>query len=238
MGDFTHWQGYIGTWNTGPQPSAITPNRHTFMDAAALMQSGQFYDEHCPLVPKVPNGYAYSAKLGNSNTNAELEALEYTMRVDSNNSLLIVHFAWIMENSNHSLEQQPHFMMQIRDSLGRPISGLPCGTVNFTAGKTNIPLTCTGSLEARDWTTVGFSLEPLIGQPIRIYFETRDCSQGEHFGYAYVVAECKPMKIDLAFCTGQNVARMAAPDGFAKYTWRRSNDPNWTFSGNGNALQN
>ena len=231
MGNFTYWQGYTGTWNTGPQPSAITGNRHEIMDAAYLQTLNQFYDGACPKIPKVPTGFNYSAKLGNTSTSAELEALEYVMTVDSSNSLLVLHFAWVMENPNHPPNQQPMFTMEIRDSLGRPIPGLPCGTVNFVSGNTNIALACVGSVEARDWTTVGFSLEPLMGRTIKIYYETRDCSATAHYGYAYLVAECRPMRIDLAFCTGMNVARMTAPDGFVRYTWKRSRDPNWIITG-------
>ena len=61
-GNFTNWQGYTGTTNS-VSPSAITPGRHTIMNAAQLMETGEFYDEHCPLISKVPPGFAYSARL-------------------------------------------------------------------------------------------------------------------------------------------------------------------------------
>ena len=232
-GDFTNWQAYKGDWNGGSynvSPCLPDSGRHTIMDAAALTLAGQLYDERCSPIPKVPNGFQYAAKLGNANIGGQMEALEYTMTVDSSNSLLMVHFAWVMENPNHSPNEQPQFTMQIRDSLGRPISALPCGNVNFIAGNTTIPLACTGNSEARNWTTIGYSLELLIGQKIKIYFETRDCSQGDHFGYAYIVAECRPMRTDLAVCSGQSIARMTAPDGFAGYTWVRSSSPSWVNS--------
>ena len=228
-GNFTNWQVYKGDWN-GVSPCLPDSGRHTIMDAAALTLAWQLYDERCSPIPKVPNGFQYAAKLGNANTGGQVEALEYTMTVDSSNSLLIVHFALVMANPNHSPNEQPQFNIIIKDSLGKPISALPCGTVNFIAGSINIPSACTGSLEAFNWKTVSYNLETLIGQTIKIYFETRDCSLGCHFVYAYIVAECRPATIDLTFCTGESVARMAAPDGFAGYTWVRSRNPSWVNS--------
>jgi len=227
MANFTNWQAYIGNWNTVFTINTSQPinDRHTIMNAQQLILTNNFYDEYCPHIPKVPAGFAYSAKLGNANAGAEMEALEYTLRVDSNNSLLILHFAFVLQNPGHSITEQPRFTMTLKDSLGRPL-GLPCSDVNFPAVSDDPSLACnvTGSsgFVARNWTTVGFSLEALMGRTIKIYFETRDCALGCHFGYAYLAAECRPMKIDLQFCSGQTAARMTAPQGFTYYKWTRS----------------
>jgi gliding motility-associated-like protein len=239
--NFNYWQAYVGSCGSGIKidPSAATPGRHTIMDAAQLMMTGQMQDENCIVIPKVPTGFNYSARLGNSVTGAEMEALEYTMTVDSTNSLLILHFAWAMEDPSHEPADQPQFTMTIRDSLGRTMTNLPCGYVNFIADQNLEGLKCqTSSFLARDWTTVGFSLEGLMGQTIKIYFETRDCTQSGHYGYAYIVGECRPMAIDLMYCEGQAAARMRAPDGFVWYKWTRSRQPNWKREGAGRQFQN
>ncbi len=81
MGDFTNWQCYSGSIN-GTGVGGKTPpidGRHTIMDAVQLIQTGQLYDELCPKIKKVPDGFAYSAKIGNDATGAEIDAIEYTL---------------------------------------------------------------------------------------------------------------------------------------------------------------
>ncbi|MDR0603737.1 MAG: gliding motility-associated C-terminal domain-containing protein [Bacteroidales bacterium] len=243
MANFTYWQAYIGSCSSGIRidPSSPTAGRHSIMDARQLIMTNQIQDERCVSIPKVPTGFNYSTKLGNEVTGAEMEALEYTMTIDSTNSLLILHFAWAMEDPSHDASEQPQFSMTIKDSTGReiPSSILPCGNVNFTASQELTDLACkTTTFLARNWTTVGFSLEPMIGQKIKIYFETRDCTLSGHFGYAYIVGECRPMTIDLMYCDGQPAARMRAPDGFVWYKWTRSSNPSWIIEGNGRQHQN
>jgi hypothetical protein len=243
MGTFMNWQGYMGTCNNGVNinPSAITPGRHTIMDGFQLLKAGQLYDENCTRIKKVPDGFAYAAKIGNETGGAEMEALEYTMRIDSNNSLLLLHYAWLMENPGHNAEEQPRFTMIIKDSAGNNISDtiLPCAFVDFIASADLSRLVCTGSVIAQDWTTVGYSLEHLMGRTIKIYFETRDCAQSCHYSYAYIVAECRSMSIDLLFCDGQTTARFRALEGFKTYTWTRSiGKPSLIISGEGRSYQN
>ncbi|MDR2407288.1 MAG: gliding motility-associated C-terminal domain-containing protein [Bacteroidales bacterium] len=243
MANFTYWQAYLGSCSGGIRIdlSSPTAGRHTIIDAQQIMMTGQMQDERCMAIPKVPTGFNYSAKLGNEITGAEMEALEYTMTIDSTNSLLILHFAWAMEDPNHDASEQPQFTMTIKDSSGRaiPSSILPCGNVNFRASQILTDLVCkTSNFLARNWTTVGFSLESLIGQKIKIYFETRDCTLSGHFGYAYIVGECRPMSIELMYCEGQSAARMRAPDGFVWYKWTRSSQPSWIIEGSGHQFQN
>jgi gliding motility-associated-like protein len=239
MADFTYWQPYTGTWSWSSwsgetvniSTSLPTIDRHTIIDAGTLTALNMM-DNRCLSIPKVPPGFDYSAKLGNSSVNSQMEALEYTMTVDSTNSLLILHFAWIMEDPGHWPEEQPRFSMKIRDTLGNLLTGVGCVDVNFIAAQNLSNLACkTPSLVARNWTTVGFSLEAMIGQTIKIYFETRDCSQGGHYGYAYMVGECRPMAIGVMYCDGQDTAYLSAPDGFVKYKWTRTSNPGWEIEG-------
>jgi PKD repeat protein len=190
MGDFTNWQAYSGTCDNGIHinPSPVISGRHSIMDAQQLLPHNQLYDERCPTIRKVPAGFNYSVKLGNENAGAEMEALEYMMTVDSTNSLLIVHFAWVMGGASHAPSQQPSFSITIKDSNGIPLSNLfPCNNVIEGEG-----LVCkTSTFLARNWVSANYDLELFIGQTIKVYIETRDCALGEHAGYAYIVAECK-----------------------------------------------
>ncbi|MDR2407458.1 MAG: hypothetical protein LBE13_05025, partial [Bacteroidales bacterium] len=243
MGNFTNWSPYTGTCtstSTNIKPSAVVAERHTIMNAAQLMVTTKMKDEKCDSINKVPSGFNYSARLGNSNTGSQMEALEYTMTIDSTNSLLILHFAWVMQDPSHPSNQQPRFTMTIKDSTGKAMTGMgSCSNVNFIASQNLSNLVCkTNTLVARNWTTVGFSLEPWMGQKIKIYFETRDCTQGAHYGYAYMVGECRPMSIDIMFCEDQDTAYLSAPDGFINYKWQRSSQPEWKKEGSKELCQN
>jgi len=238
-GNFTNWQAYIGNWNTVFTINTSQPinDRHTIMDAQQLTLDRRLFDEKCSLIAKVPPGFAYSAKLGNASTGAELEALEYTLTIDSTNALLILHFAWVMQDPAHDASDQPQFSMRIKDMQDN-ILNFPCGNVNFVASQNLTNLICkTSSLVARDWTTVGFNLSSLIGQTVKIYFETRDCKRTGHYGYAYLVGECRPFSLDLVFCDGSTEANLEAPVGFIHYKWTRSSNPLWIEQGNGKTHQ-
>ncbi|MBQ2488484.1 MAG: T9SS type A sorting domain-containing protein [Bacteroidales bacterium] len=67
-------------------------------------------------------------------------------------------------------------------------------------------------------------LRPYIGQKLELIFFASDCGQSTtgHFGYAYVVAECRPAKIDVQYCSSDKIARLSAPDGFVSYVWTDS----------------
>jgi gliding motility-associated-like protein len=159
------------------------------------------------------------------------------MTIDSSNALLILHFAWVMQDPNHGQPDQPQFSMRIKDMQDN-IMNFPCGNVNFVASQKLTNLVCkTPTLVARDWTTVGFNLSSLMGQTIKIYFETRDCKLKGHYGYAYLVGECRPFAIDLVFCEGNTEANLEAPVGFIHYKWTRSSNPLWLEQGSGKTHQ-
>ena len=69
------------------------------------------------------------------------------------------------------------------------------------------------------WKTVGVNLSSLIGQTVTIDFTTRDCSLGQHYGYAYLVAECMPLYINMDYCQGSSQIQLTAPNGFQTYNW-------------------
>ncbi|MCL2131579.1 MAG: T9SS type A sorting domain-containing protein [Lentimicrobiaceae bacterium] len=229
-GTLANWQCYSGSCAYGSNsinPTAAIPGRHTIMDADALQKTGQFYDEECPMLPKVPDGFNFSCKIGNSGTGSEVDAIEYEMVVDSNNSLLMLYFAFVLQKAGHGQNDQPQFSMTIKDSLGNPLNDFPCGIIDFNLERIQLPSVCSALADVSPWVNTAISLESLIGQRIKIYLEVRDCTDGNHFGYAYVVADCRPMRIDLAYCNGDGIARMVAPEGFVSYEWTRSSHTSW-----------
>lgn len=230
-GNLTDWQCYVGGCSSGNYYKTLsTPiqGRHTVLEITSLMLSNNLYDEHCNAIKKIPDGYSYSLKLGNDQCGAETEAVSYRMTVDSSNSLLILSFAYVMQETHVSADM-PIFTMNIYDTNWN-ILNVPCCNNNFVTAQGLSELACSDSIVARNWTTIGFSLESLIGQTIIIFFETRDCTQGGHYGYAYLACACQPMSISFTYNANSDVARLRAPDGFNTYQWKRSSQPNWSVS--------
>ena len=241
FGTMHYWQCYSGSCANGKDtvnPCLQIPGRHTIMSGDMLPISN-LYDEKCSAIERIPRGYSFSARLGNAVAEAKIDALEYTMIIDSNNSLLLVHFAWVMQkDSGSNFNEQPQFNIQIKDSAGNLVN-IPCVNLNCMAHDSMQDLQCNSNgLLAHNWTTVGFNLEQFTGQTIKIYFETRDGTRENQFGYAYIVAECKPMTIDLIYCSGDETALLRAPIGFESYRWTRSGNTNWTDTVQQIALQN
>ena len=207
------------TW-TG---SVAVAGRHT------IMTDIYGYDQHtCNGNPNdqlslVPDGFTQSARIGNDYTMYEADAIIYQLVVDTNSALLLLHFSVVFNDPSHPQEAQPCFELRIQDANGNLLN-VPCNRY-FVICDAGIPgfIDCSSQLRWRDWTTVGVSLFPLIGQTVYIVIATADCGYGGHYGYGYAVGECRPMKVDIQFCEGATVARLEAPEGFVSYVWRGPN---------------
>lgn len=213
MNNFTNWTGRTGSCCPINIPTVgIVAGRHTIMTGAGTdINTGNNLPIVCP-------GYAFSARLGNQNTGAQAEGLSYTINVatDSSNALFLYNYAVVMQDPGHTPAQQPRFELQVRDAFGNII---PC-TSYLVSAAANIPgFQSAGSVRWKPWESVGVDLSPYIGQQVTIEMRTGDCSQSGHYGYAYIVAECRPMKLNVTYCYGTNTAVITAPPGFASYQW-------------------
>src|SRR4051812_10857146 len=83
-GDFSHWDCFVGLTDTIDgknrmtlNPSPPVSNRHEIISAATSPANDPYggFPKLCPY------GGKYSVKLGNTNTNAEAEAISYTFVV-------------------------------------------------------------------------------------------------------------------------------------------------------------
>jgi PKD repeat protein len=218
-GSFTsQWQGWTGTCCPINTPTlGILMGRHT------ILPSPQGIDPNTcgglDISPAFTGGYV--CRLGNMQTGAQAERLEYSLTVDASNALFIYRYAVVLQDQGHIPAQQPRFEISVLDSVGNLIDP-NCGYYSVTAAA-NIPgfNTCALATPVRwkDWTTVGINLAPYIGQTIRLQFQTGDCSQSGHYGYAYLDCYCMPMAIQTEFCVGSTQVTLTAPPGFTSYQW-------------------
>jgi len=217
-GTLTGWQGQIGNCcPIGTSPSGIVNGRHTIMTGTGTDP------KTCDVVRVVAPGGLYSARVGNDNSNSEAETLSYTITVTPSSSLFIYKYAVVLEDPGHDPIDQPRFQVRVLNGAGQLIDPT-CGqyvvvaAVGLAGFQTCQPNTGGDAVRFRDWTTVGLNLSSFVGQTLTVEFETGDCGQGAHFGYAYVDAYCSPLTIGATYCSGSFAAELTAPIGFT-YLW-------------------
>lgn len=186
-------------------------------------------NEHDPVVGSdlltVPPGLPGSIKLGNALSGGEAESVVYYLHVDTMlYSLIILHYAVVLQDPNHPNYLQPRFVMEILDDHDSVIDA-QCGAADFRANASLGWNSAPDLVLWKDWTTVGINLAPYHGQDVRLKFTTYDCAEGGHFGYAYFYAECHQPFASAELCGNVDTNTFVAPDGF-NYLWYFDNVSN------------
>lgn len=223
--DLEHVHCMTGTYS---HPSAYTGrdfNRHV-----AIVDTTMYDANTGNLLRCIPPGEEASFRLGDDDIGAQGESVTYDYVVDSlDKDMLVLKYAVVMQNSNHSSINQPHVTLEILDNMGMLIDTMCCYANFYAAGDlgwNSVPGT---NIIWKDWTTVGIDIAPYHGQQIKIRFTTTDCADGGHFGYAYFNIRCDSKQIDLVnLCDGEDSINLRAPLGFV-YRWTRGDDTT-TFS--------
>ena len=171
-------------------------------------------------------GLPGSVRLGNWLTGGEYESVIYYLHVDTLlYSLIMLHYAAVLQNPEHTPFEQPRFIMQILDQNDSVIDP-QCGAADFISDTSLGWNRCDMDVLWKDWTTIGINLTPYHGQDVRLKLTTYDCRLGNHFGYAYFYAECQQPYAASDHCGTVDTNTLTAPDGF-NYLWYYDspNDP-------------
>lgn len=215
----------VGFYNNtvGPSPSP---------DYQINITSGSRGDAIIPSIPVVsPFGGHYSVMLGDSTqVNYGVAILSQTFLVTSSNANFTYQYAVLLANPPaHGYYQQPFFRIFFINQSGDTIP--LCGQYTVVSGQgtqqfdsiiyNDLSLGETYTVFYKNWTTVNVPLKKYIGQCITVVFESGDCSQGGHFGYAYVDASCSPLAIlsSSQFFCGQDSISLTGPAGESGYKW-------------------
>jgi gliding motility-associated-like protein len=177
---------------------------------------------------RIPPGETASVRLGNWLGGAESESISYLYDVDTTVfDLLILKYAAVLENPDHTPDEQPRFTLHIVDEFDVPIDD-NCYLFDFVSD-TALGWNVYNHVLWKDWTTIGVDLAPLHGQRIKVELTTYDCNQGNHFGYAYYVLRCANKEITAEMCGSSLHNTFHVPEGFA-YRWFESSNPTATLS--------
>ncbi len=176
-------------------------------------------------VPTVFPGGAFSARIGNIEGGRRAARISRSFTVTANEAFLQYSYAIILEDPSHSQEEQPKFVVNIKDASGNLVT---CGQFEAFAGPNAASkgfVNCElFNYQILPWTTAGADLTPFIGQQITIEFIALDCTLGAHGGYAYVEATLQPLEIHVEnLCIANNAVVgdivLTAPLGFTSYLW-------------------
>ena len=177
---------------------------------------------HCEInkfLPVVPeDGEQFTLRLGNGYAGAEADLIGLKFTVTPDMPFFQLRYAVVLNDPKHHEFEQPRFELKIIDESNTVI---PCGQYKVKAAP-EIPdfESCREGWRIRPWTTVGFDLQPYIGQTLLIEFLTTDCTQGAHAGYAYLEATCKPFKMEVKeHCPEDAVTTASISDGYNQYLW-------------------
>ncbi|MDR2834936.1 MAG: gliding motility-associated C-terminal domain-containing protein [Bacteroidales bacterium] len=221
-GTFTNPNQSIGVVNNGPTAETSRHTVHTDLNETDIRTNN--------LLHTVPMCSGASVRLGNWGTGAQAESITYEYTVNaSENELLILKYAAVMEDPSHSMIEQPKFTIKFLNSSGMEINP-SCYSATFVSGPGLGWNVAPNSVLWKDWTTVGVDLSNLDGQTIYIQLTTYDCSQSGHYGYAYFVLNCGGRKnLSAASCGESTTNTFYAPLGF-NYRWYEFGSPNVTLS--------
>lgn len=198
LNNLSNWQTYVGNNITG------TLNLSTFTPGLSPIQHAVVSAGNDPVVgaaiPMVGEGN-YSFKLGNTGAQNGAEIMSYTFTAGSSLSFM---YAIILQGAHPVSTVNGFFSFWISTTNDLASSTAPGNLVTTpykVNGSNNIfdpflrSMTYNGDiLSYKEWQTQCITIpSQYIGQQLTIYFATADCTEGGHFGYAYIDALCKPV---------------------------------------------
>jgi gliding motility-associated-like protein len=222
-GSFTNWKCYTGnTFSQGIRNVinvSVSPpsnNRHTLITSATATDPYGLF----PINP--PDGSGYAVKLGNNVNGKQAERITYQFTVPTNNpnASLIYRYAVVFEDPGHAHYDQPRFTARVRDVQTNAY--LPCASSEYIAtaslpGFSTSPVNRT--VKYKPWSAVYMNLGAYPGRVLELEFTTADCTQGQHWGYAYIdVGDCN-ISASVRYDCNPNIATFKGPPGFDIYDW-------------------
>jgi hypothetical protein len=158
--------------------------------------------------------------------------LKYITTTSATNKKLNYSFALVFYEGNHLNNESTYFKAEVQNETTGGL--LPvCNQSVSIVGPTTSPADSmsVSCLEAstfyRKWQLFTVDLSSLpIGTNVSVNFEVGGCTQGGHFAYAYVDAECGAAGsgggtdfILCNMCPGSTNASLNAPIGYISYKW-------------------
>ena len=210
-GNTSGWTLYKGSVATGFIYSLTTTlpytGKHTITTGTGTDYYGGF--------PEVGGGM-YSLKLAHDTSSYNADAASYNVAVPATSTYsLIYQYAAVLEDPSHTPKHQPVFEVQAIDSA----TGTKFfDSVIYDPTPGFIHSTVAPNPWYKAWTNVSVDLSAYAGKTVTVKFIAAACSDGGHFGYAYI-------DVNGVFETSAMLplhapsVTLKAPTGYASYKW-------------------
>lgn len=177
---------------------------------------------------KIPILGDYSARINDRHVGAKHDQLEYCFTVDQSNEQFHFLYAAVMWDGGHQPSHQPELIWEIVNLT----TGLTIDELHVPADD-NSPFWNTSPIHSdilyKGWTCVSRDLSAYIGDQVCFRIAADDCSETQHFGYAYVDGICAPssvlkpkinLSVEDAICVNSNKSIDASGSKlFHTYKW-------------------
>jgi gliding motility-associated-like protein len=191
-----------------------------------------------PYVPvtRVPPGHSSAIRLGDDealNLTGGIypynhQMVRNTFTVSATNPTITYWYSIVFSQASslpHDQSDQPYFKIRLFDKNGNEIKCASYdvdATTGIKGGFQIKNLNLTTDLVYKDWVNIYIPLINYIGQQVTIQFESSDCNQGGHIGYAYVAVDCAPFEAITTspYICGSNTVQLTAPGGASTYLWK------------------
>ncbi|GAB2688280.1 hypothetical protein GCM10027037_08440 [Mucilaginibacter koreensis] len=171
-----------------------------------------------------PDGSHSIIKLGNNGSGQQAERVTYDFVVPTgqNNFVLTYQYAVVLEDPQHTASEQPRFTAKVLDLNSNTY--ITCASFDYVATSSLPGFKSANGVVYKSWTPVTINLTGYQGKKLRLEFTTADCTQGGHFGYAYIDVNenCSNLITGNVFCGNANKVTLNGPFGYDKYNWYNS----------------
>lgn len=240
--DATQCKTYIGSASSPRERVALVDSGYSAMESRHTIHymPGETDPRTDNMLATKPEGALASVRLGNWNTGAEGEAIEYVYDVpDGDVAILKLKYAIVLNQpaQSHPEEDQSSFKLDIYTSEKgknqlRPLDG-GCGQATFHVGYGDLTgwhAVGAGEIMWKEWTEVSVNLREYVGQRITVRLSTADCTQKGHYSYAYFTLDCESAELSGLNCGEENpTTSFTAPAGF-NYEWYLPTNPDSILS--------
>jgi gliding motility-associated-like protein len=217
--------GAVDTYGGFP---VVSPTGGTF----SCRLGGEFFN-----LDGGPYGYPCAHGVGGS---SGAESIQQTFTVSTANAMFTYQYAVVLDAANHAPADVPYFRAEVLDQNNKVI---PCLQYYVASDSVGPPVgfsisptkTQSGSGDPSQfgtplpvfycpWVSTSLNLTAFIGQNVTVRFTAAGCTQGGHWGYAYVDASCGPVQILAStpeVCLGGTITLTAPPvgPGGGTYSW-------------------
>lgn len=144
-----------------------------------------------PIISTIPKTHLsnHAVRIGNSADCNGLDLLAKTFVVNATTSNFSFWYALILESPGHDPNDQPFFMVRVKNSDGYIVPNIGLIIVS-DASNPFFQFFSNGYFACKDWDCANIDLSSLLGQKVTVEFIAGDCRGENHWGYAYIDDIC------------------------------------------------